>query len=346
MIKHATYLQLYELIKCSLWNIPPQEASFSSLTAPEWSKLLDIARSQGTYGIISGALSALPPTTGLPQEIKIQYDFHLKCIEANYFNMCITAGEIARECHEKHIPIMALKGISLSAMYPVPALRECDTHHFYLFGHTLERGRNRKSTLLRRNGIAIQYHTSFFHSAIPKIDRILQKYLSAMTSMILLKREPLLIQIEKNTTYRTNILLPIPNFNAIYLLRDALSNLVNGEMTIRHLCDWACFLARHGREVDWDIIKRILREADIIRFSDGFTYLACKYMGMPLEHAIPLLGSRIRQESPGHIGTPDKSLEALANLLLAEIITDCKHPIYRQFTAFKRKYKLIHKNPL
>ena len=57
-----------------------------------------------------------------------------------------------------------------------------------------------------------------------------------------------------------NIAVPPATFNAIYLLRHAAVHYQKEGIAVRHLCDWACFLERHGHEIDRQLFHKALAD--------------------------------------------------------------------------------------
>ena len=76
-----------------------------------------------------------------------------------------------------------------------------------------------------------------------------------------------------------NIAVPPATFNAIYLLRHAAVHYQKEGIAVRHLCDWACFLERHGHEIDRQLFHKALADYRLDRFEALMTAAAVRYLG-------------------------------------------------------------------
>lgn len=336
---HSIYQPLYQLLKKALWQTPVNPAQFSSLTGAQWELLLKIAQSQGIYGIISDAIFSLPQEIQPLKNIKIAYGINIHHIQKRYYHTGAVACKMAEEFAARHIPMMIMKGLGTADMYPHPQVREFGDIDLYLFGHYKEGNKMAKAQGIKVenelgkhsnyyiDGVPIENHQNFLNVKSFKIDRILESYLDNLLNEILSRKEYFAIRYPDGHTQPTQILLPTPDFNAIFLLRHALTHFGSGNMVLRHLCDWACFLSHYHQQVNWEKVREIFDRANITRFCESFTYMVCKYLGMPVEYAVPILKNKISVTEPGKINGDDSSkinctdpeMEALAQQLFEEI---------------------------
>ena len=46
--------------------------------------------------------------------------------------------------------------------------------------------------------------------------------------------------------------MPSPDLHALFLIRHMVSHFASSEISLRHVLDWAFFVEKHEKEVDWD----------------------------------------------------------------------------------------------
>ena len=74
--------------------------------------------------------------------------------------------------------------------------------------------------------------------------------------------------------------LPLPDLNALFLMRHMAVHFAAVEIGLRHLSDWAVFLAADGRRVNWQELRAVYREHNMLRFADAVTGLCVRYLGV------------------------------------------------------------------
>ena len=60
--------------------------------------------------------------------------------------------------------------------------------------------------------------------------------------------------------YGEKVYLPSPNLHALFLLRHSMEHFASTELTIRQLLDWAFFVKKHGKDVDWEWLMGVIEE--------------------------------------------------------------------------------------
>ena len=180
---------------------------------------------------------------------------------------------------ENGIRLLLLKGLGLSRDYPVPAHRECGDIDIYLFGASDEGDRLLlqmgaqpyfdvpKHSSHTWDGILIENHRTILNVRRNRSERELNALLTAV------------LEQEGVCEIGENIAVPPATFNAIYLLRHAAVHYQKEGIAVRHLCDWACFLERHGHEIDRQLFHKALADYRLDRFEALMTAAAVRYLG-------------------------------------------------------------------
>lgn len=55
-----------------------------------------------------------------------------------------------------------------------------------------------------------------------------------------------------------HVYLPSPNLHALFLIRHMVSHFAAAEITLRQVLDWAFFVEKHGKDVDWEWLDEML----------------------------------------------------------------------------------------
>ena len=123
----------------------------------------------------------------------------------------------------------------------------------------------------------------------------------------------------------TALLVPPPDFNALFLAKHALSHFLTEGISLRHLCDWAVFIDREGDAVDWTAFRKVAAEDRLLRFAEILSDLSVRYLGVarnPLPAGVQALADRVLDnilyerrhlnDSPG--GAWTKRMRLIGNL--------------------------------
>ncbi len=68
---------------------------------------------------------------------------------------------------------------------------------------------------------------------------------------------------------------------AVVLLLHKLEHFLNGELGLRQLCDWACFVEKHFTPSRFDALRDKLSQLGILEFCGVITRVCCDYLGLP-----------------------------------------------------------------
>lgn len=294
-----------ELVRSGLWGRKADERLFAGTTAEEWSEALRLSGRQGVLAIAYDGLNALPRDAQPPKELLLRWAVNVDRIERDFDKRADTARRLAEFFAARGIPMMQLKGAGLASLYPVPCHRPCGDIDIWLFGHQRE-----ADEALRRD-LGIEVSDDMHHHTICSVDGVLVEnhfdFLNCWSHRSNREVERELRRFAEEPCGElqagdTTILLPSPNLNALFLMRHMAIHFAAVEIGLRHMVDWAVFLAHHGREVDWEQISRIFREQNMERFADAATGIAVDVLGMdpaaaPLLRRDPELEEQVLRET-------------------------------------------------
>lgn len=283
---------LFALLRAGLHTDGGSGWPDKKLAPPDWETVFTLACRQGVAAVAwdglqrlsEGGEAAAPPVETLPRGLKLRWFGHTVQVERTFRSQERIAVSLAEAFGREGISTVVLKGLAAARRYPVPAHRPCGDLDCFLMGD-YERGNvvaERLGATVRRDyyknshilykGLMVENHR--FCTAIRGSSRA--KRLERRLQGILTKGPCLPIG-------NTPLLAPPPMFDALFLSVHAWTHLLmSGGIALRHLCDWAMWLHRHGDSADWERLLDILAERDrgLRAFAGSMTRLACALLGV------------------------------------------------------------------
>ena len=259
----------------------------------DWNAIIKLAATQGVLAICWDGLQALIKLQQIPAEhlpsrdVLLRWAANVDSIERAYAKQKKALSKLASFYSRNGFNMMLLKGYGLSLSYPIPEHRPCGDIDIWLYGRQQE-----ADELLRRthgveisedkhhhttfnvNGILIENHCHFLnihtHNSNAEFEQILQNYVASESGQVF-------------DLDGSKIILPSPNFNALFLLRHMAGHFVTAETALRHLCDWAMFASKYGESIDWSKINEIAKRFNLDRFLAIANRICVEHLNIPAE---------------------------------------------------------------
>ena len=174
--------------------------------------------------------------------------------EQRYEQYLHAISDLAAFYNRHGLKMMVLKGYACSLDWPKPKHRLCGDIDIWQFG----RQKEADAILTRENGITIDtshhHHTVFdwegfmvenhydfinvhHHKSHSELERIFKELGKEDSNTLIVNGE--------------KVYLPSPQLHTLFLIKHLTLHFSTGELTIRQLLDWAFFVEKHGKEVDW-----------------------------------------------------------------------------------------------
>ena len=247
---------------------------FPDLSDKDWDKMLSIASIQGLLPVISQSLPDLIIEDEdvrmnivqwyvIAQENAIQYQLRLS-------NM----RDLSKLLASGHIDIMFMKGASLAQLYPQPEWRMFSDIDFYLFGRSeegiklmAENGIENSAyyhhhTQATMNGVLLENHYDFVERMNHDCDIILDDALKALA-----EKEGKNYKADFLGNDICNAYVMTPTMNAIFLMRHMSAHFVSETIPLRMLYDWALFLQKYARDVNWGVVTKLYEQSGMSKFA-------------------------------------------------------------------------------
>lgn len=214
--------------------------------------------------------------------------------------------------------MMVLKGYACSLNWPKPEHRPCGDIDIWLFGKWKEAD----AVLSKEKGIKIgnahHHHTVFYwrdimvenhydfinihhHKSNVKLDKVLKELASD---------DKYLVEVLGEKVY-----IPSPNFQAFFLMRHMMNHFSSSEITFRQLLDWALFVEKHGKDVDWKWFMSEVDRFGMMRLFHVFNAICVENLGFnpsifPMVQYEPILKEKVLREiiEPSFSGIEPKAV--------------------------------------
>lgn len=271
---------LLRLLRIALGN----ESDLSLPFFVNWKEVIDLSINQGVaavavdgvqriYDAIDSAQTA-PGSNGY-EALESLDCLDMSAIKYEWFGYTLrnesccehnrqTISNLAALYRKWGVKMMIMKGYGLSLLYPIPSHRllgDIDVYLFKLGGFAdsvvcrelgiRPKQNEEKHSVFDYNGITIENHASFVNTISHPCYQEVELFLESEA---------------QNASFDGDVYYPSPTMNAIFLPAHCGGHFFRGEASLRQLCDWACFLMRMGKEVDWPIVEKLSKKAGYFDF--------------------------------------------------------------------------------
>lgn len=249
----------------------------------DWDAIEALAMQHGLLGVIVDGIDNLREEQRPPKVAKLRWIGEtLQGYEQRYESYRRAIGELAGFYNQHGFHVMVLKGYACSLNWPKPEHRPCGDIDIWLFGQKKEAD----ATLEREKGLAIDkshhHHTVFYWRNFMVENHY--DFINVHQNKTNAKLEKVLKELGKDDThsvelYGEKVYLPSPNLQALFLLKHTMLHFVLGEFSLRQLLDWAFFVEKHEKEVDWKWLLEVLEEYGMMPAFNIFNAICVEDLG-------------------------------------------------------------------
>ncbi len=288
---------LFTLMRAGLHIGDRHTADFSICDQSSWRDIYALAKKQGVAAIVWDGLQRLMTENKIPADsmpdrtLRIEWAYNVERINGKYAKQREAIGKLCGIYGRHGVRMMVLKGYGLSLNYPVPEHRPCGDIDIWLFGEQeradrilgkelgIEIKRDvHHHTVFHLDSIMVENHFDFLNIHSHTSNRSIEKHLKNLA----LQQGGTTV-VDGNTVY-----LPSPDFNALFLLRHAAAHFAAVNIALRHIVDWAMFVQRYHKEIDWMQFENIAREQNMHRFLHCLNAIVVDYFDIPKECLPPI----------------------------------------------------------
>ena len=239
--------------------------TFSNITISKdinWYELRSLSERQGLSAIIIDGVEKLPDDLRPPKKML------LECIgevlhhyEYRYVQYRSTIAEMANFYKSHGFKMMLLKGYTCSLNWPKPEHRPCGDIDIWQFGQQKEAD----AVLAQEKGIKVDmshHHHTVFNWGEFMVENHYD-FINVYDYKSSRDIERILKDLGENDSYFVEVngekvYLPSPNLHALFLIRHAVSHFASTYITLRQVLDWAFFVEKHTKEIEWKWLNEVL----------------------------------------------------------------------------------------
>lgn len=249
----------------------------------DWLEVKNLAEKQGLDAVVLDGIEKLPQSYRPPQEILLEWIGEvLQGYEYIYEQYGKTISELAGfyNCHG--YKMMVLKGYACSLDWPKPEHRPCGDIDIWQFGRqkeadeliTTEKGikvdkSHHHHTVFNWGEFTVENHFDFINVHARKSNRELEKIFKELGT-----DNSHWVEVNGEKVY-----LPSPNLHALFLMRHAVAHFSSTSITLRQVLDWAFFIEKYNKEIDWRWFLGMMKEYHFMDFFNKINAICVEELG-------------------------------------------------------------------
>lgn len=249
----------------------------------DWNDIQVLAERQGLSSVMVDGVERLPENQRPPKPVLLQWIGEVLQGYEYRYELCGRAiAELAAFYNQHDYKMMVLKGYGSSLNWPKPEHRPCGDIDIWQFGQQKEADR----LLAKEKGIEIdnshhhhsvfywrdfmvENHYDFINVHHHKSNRELEKVFKELGS-----DDSHFVEV-----YNEKVYLPSSNLNALFLLKHSMNDFTSFSMNLRQLLDWAFFVEKHTKEIDWKWLVGVLEKYHMLDFFNIINAICVEELG-------------------------------------------------------------------
>ena len=248
----------------------------------DWNAIRTHAEQQGLYAVVLDGIERLPENRRPPQEVLLEWIGEvLQNYEYCYEQYTKTISEMAAFYGGHGFKMMVLKGYTCSLNWPKPNHRPCGDIDIWQFGKRKEADStvaqkkieidksHHHHTVFNWGGFTVENHYDFVnvnvHKSSVELEKIFKKLGQDDSHYVDLKG--------------SCVFLPSSNLHALFLIKHMVSHFVSSNVNLRQVLDWAFFVEKHIREIDWDWLNGMVEKYHMADFINCINAICVEELG-------------------------------------------------------------------
>ena len=292
---------LFLLLRLGLGtNIPGREdlSILQGINELQWKRIRDVSVCQGIAAIVFDGIQCVKDNCegviAIQNENPSMWDDFImdwknELVEQAYENgnlqQMVVLYDFQSKCATAGIRMMLMKGLAMGTFYPNQKHRCPGDIDCYLFGD-YERGNKIAETFA-----AVVNDDWYKHSQICYMGELIENhkfFVHTREGEEMKELNHILCKTLENVEFErlpgTQVLLPPPMFNALFLTYHALAHFLEEGLRLKQLLDWAMFLKKDQDRVNWEDFYQICQRFHLRRFADIVTDFAVHYLGVEVKN--------------------------------------------------------------
>ena len=284
----------FYILNCVVNGCALNHETLKEVSDSDWWTLYHLAQRQGVTGVLFEKIQTLPKEVAPPKALAMKWMGHALSIEKQtrvIYNRC---ADFAQRMHEHGLRTLVLKGVAVSQYYPNPWQREFGDLDCYLYkdtadgivwegcyeegnsiaeqaGYTVNR-EHYKHSHINYEGLEVENHQFSLSVKDGKDTKALERMLRGVVEQ----------QGGGVAIGDSQMCCPPADFNALFLTAHAMSHFLYESIKIRHVMDWALFLAKEQDNVHWDTFWQWCDRMHYTRFAQCMNYICVHRLGLQI----------------------------------------------------------------
>lgn len=242
----------------------------------DWDEVKVFAFNQGLSAVVLDGIDRMTKVaTTLPASLKLEWIGDvLQNYEQRYLAYEKAISSLASFYDQHGFKMMLLKGYACALDWPIPKHRPCGDIDIWLFGQQKAADKELDSwlkvngsrsaidtshhhhTTFEWNGFLVENHYDFVNTKDMKSSKKIEKIFKELgvddSHYVVINNE--------------KVYIPSPNLHALFLMRHLVAHFASVSITLRQVLDWAFFVEKHTKEIDWEWLTKVLREYHMYDF--------------------------------------------------------------------------------
>lgn len=282
--------QLLALTKAGLWGESIETSLFEKENV-DWEEILILSDQQTVTGIVTDAITLLPPNLRPSKSIYYLMLKRTDELEKENKDMYQTIPSMVQYFSDKGIQVLLLKGQGVGLCYRNPYHRTSGDVDFFtgtdsanyekakssfheLGIQAVEEITHKKHIEYVVDGIKVEIHGDI---QLPIGKQFDARFKSWMKNC--LKTENVIVK----KAGKNNIYLPPYRFDVVFIFAHALHHYMMNGLGLRQLCDWICYLTKYHERIDTNQLEKDLEYLGLTKFWKFFAAMAVEKLGMKKE---------------------------------------------------------------
>ena len=253
----------------------------------DWNSIESLAEQQGLSAIVVDGVERLSETQRPPKGMLLQWIGEiLQNYEYRYELYRRTIAEMASFYNGHGYKMMLLKGYACSLDWPKPEHRPTGDIDIWQFGKQKEADEIIKKEKGIRVDTGEHHHTVFYWGDFMVENHYDFINVHARASNIELEKVFKFLGEDDSHFVEVNgekVYLPSPNLHALFLIRHNVAHFASTSISLRQVLDWAFFVEKHTKEIDWNWLNDQLEKYHLKDFFNCINAICVEDLGFPVD---------------------------------------------------------------
>jgi hypothetical protein len=280
-----------ELLSCAIHN---RKASPELISSADWNRVFHLAELHSVIPLVYSALDNATANTCVPHEYRDTF-FKSSCLQIQALNVMET---VIRKLVFRGIPVIAMKGLVLRELYPIPETRTMSDFDLCVKDKDFQSAAELIMEMgFRINGPGVQVHIQLIRENViielhrQPFDDERKDIPEAYVDGLWQRAVPVKVCAQPVLTF-------CENDTILYLLLHMNGHYNEGGFGVRQLCDFVLFAETNNNKIDWDKLYEKVKELHISRFT-ALVFNSCQRL---LGYKLPeCLKDKLALEDEAHL---------------------------------------------